>query len=221
MTDTEARYVREYLDENPRHLHAAFAVARAWPAVKHDVCRRFLEHLRDRVGERVRHEMPRIASDLDVGCQYGGDRGHKSYLPVYRYGWVPYDCGSPGKSNRRTAVMLECGTGGPTSWHWGVRSPKAKSQMTEPEKERREEVEDRLMRCGLSLPDASWWPHIERPRYQDWSVMVPELVKELADGGGRITDHYVNGLLRIAEKAIPAIDEVELENMNASDSEDS
>ena len=30
MTDTEARYIREYLDENPRHLHAAFAVARAW-----------------------------------------------------------------------------------------------------------------------------------------------------------------------------------------------
>lgn len=26
-----------------------------------------------------------------------------------------------------------------------------------------------------------------------------------ADGGGKITDHYVNGLLRIAEKAVPAI----------------
>ena len=49
MTDTEARYVREYLDQNPRHLHAAFTVVRAWPAFKHDVCRRFLEHLRDRV----------------------------------------------------------------------------------------------------------------------------------------------------------------------------
>ena len=46
MTDTEARYIHEYLDANPRHLHAAFAVARAWPVVKHDVCRRFLEHLR-------------------------------------------------------------------------------------------------------------------------------------------------------------------------------
>ena len=28
--------------------------------------------------------------------------------------------------------------------------------------------------------------------------------------GGRITDHYVNGLLKIAEKAIPAMDKVEL-----------
>ena len=72
MTDTEARYIREYLDENPRHLQAAFAVARAWPAVKHDVCRRFLEHLRDRVEERVREEFPEMAGDLDVGCHYGG-----------------------------------------------------------------------------------------------------------------------------------------------------
>ncbi len=41
MTDTEASYVREYLDENPRHLHAAAAVGRAWPVVMHDVCQRF------------------------------------------------------------------------------------------------------------------------------------------------------------------------------------
>ena len=219
MTDTEARYIREYLDENPRHLQAAFAVARAWPDVIHDVCRRFLEHLRDRVKERVRHEMPNIAGDLDVGCQYGRDTGYSNYLRVYRYGWVRYE-GGPGKSDGRTAVMLECGSGGPTSWRWGVYSPKSKTAMTEPEKERREEVEGRLKQCGLSRP-AAWWPHKEMPRYQNWSVIVPDLVQELADGGGRITDHYVNGLLKIAEKAIPAIDEVELENMSASDSEDS
>ena len=59
MTDTEeARYIREYLDQNPRHLHAAFAVARAWPGVKHDVCRRFLEQLRDRVEETGSEGVP-------------------------------------------------------------------------------------------------------------------------------------------------------------------
>lgn len=220
MTDTEARYIREYLEENPRHLPAAFAVARAWRSVKHDVCRRFLEHLRDKVKEQVRHEMPEIAHELNVGFVYDKDKGHSSYLRVYRYGWVQCENGSP-KSDGRTAVMLECGSGGPTSWHWGVRSPRRKDKMTEPEKVRRAEVESFLMRRGLSLPNASWWPHIERPRYQNWSDIVPELAKELADGGGKITDHYVNGLLKIAEKAIPAIDEVELENLSASDSGDS
>ena len=221
MTDTEARYIREYLDENPRHLQAAFAVARAWPAVKHDVCRRFLEHLRDRVEERVREAFPEMAGDLDVGCHYGGDKNWSNYLRVYRYGWVPEEGVSDPRSDGRTAVMLECGRGGPTSWQWGVRSAKSKHDMTEPEKERRQGVEAALNRNGLSLPDAHHWPHGERPRYQDWSVIVPELVQELADGEGKITDHYVNGLLRIAEKAIPAIDEVELGNRSPSGSRDS
>ncbi len=212
MTDTEARYIREYLGENPRHLHAAFAVRRAWPAVKHDVCRRFLEHLRDRVEERVRNELPEIVDDLDIGCHYGGDKNWSNYLRVYRYGWVQDEGVRDSKSDGRTAVMLECGKGGPTSWYWGVRTAKSKRAMTDTEKERRQEVVAGLNRNGLSRPDAHHWPHFETPRYQNWSVIVPQLAQELADGGGKITDHYVNGLLKIAEKAIPAIDEVEMEN---------
>ena len=218
MTDTEARYIREYLAENPKHLHAAFAVARAWPAVKHDVCRRFLEHLKDRVGERVRSDFPEIA---EVGCRYGGDKAWGSYLRLFRHGWMRWEDGS-GRSDGRTAVMLECQKGGPKIWRWGVHSAKSKEDMTERERERRQGIVAALNRSGLSCADVHFWPHIVRsPRYGDWTIIVPELVRELADGGGRITDHYVNGLLYIAGKAIPAIDEVELENKSASASEDS
>ncbi|MCY3920983.1 MAG: hypothetical protein OXG27_01130, partial [Chloroflexi bacterium] len=214
MTDTEARYIREYLDENPRHLHAAFAVARAWPAVKHDVCRRFLEHLRDRVEERVREEFPESADDLIVRCHYGGQkRWWSNHLCVYRTGWMrckgALDLGSDG----RTAVVLTCG-GGPQSWHWGVCNGKGKDDMSEQERQRCDELEIALKRHGLSLPEGDGnLPQFQWSRdHQDWSTIVPELVQELTDDGGKITDHYVNGLLRIAEKAIAAIDEVELEN---------
>lgn len=221
MTDTEARYVREYLDQNPRHLHAAFAVARAWPGVKHDVCRRFLEHLRDSVEQRIRKEFPVMAGDWDIGCHYGGDKSYSNYLGVYRYGWARYEDVSDPRSDGRTAVMLECNRGGPTSWSWGVRSGKKKDHMTKPEAKRREEVESALKRHGLSLPQV-WghWPQQGNPRYQDWTARVPELAQELTDGGGKITDYYVNGLLNIARKAIPAIDEVELENQHPSASDD-
>lgn len=212
MTDTQVRYIRKYLDQNPRHLHAAFAVARAWPAIKHDVCRQFLEHLRDRIEERMRNEFTAIAGDLDIGCHYGGDENWSNYLRVFRYGWVRYEGEASPRSDGRTAVMLECGKGGPTSWQWGVRSGQNKNNMTEREKVRREEVEDALKQHGLSRPDDWWWPHREGPRYQDWTAIVPELAHELADSTGKITDYYVNGLLGIARKAIPAIDEVELEN---------
>ena len=223
MTDTEARYIREYLDQNPRHLDAAFAVARAWPAVEHDVCRRFLEHLRDRVEERVRNEFPAMAGDLHIGCHYGGGKKESSnYLRVYRYGWVRYEGVSDLRSDGRTAVMLQCGRG-PTSWYWGVRMPKNRDDMTEPEeKKRREDVEGALKGRGLSLPHV-WdtWLQAGYTRYQDWTAIVPELAQELADSGGKITDYYVNGLLGIARRAIPAIDEVELENKSASALDDS
>ena len=223
MTDTEARYIREYLDENPRHLHAAFAVARAWPAVKHDVCRRFLEHLRDRVEERVREEFPEMADDLNVACHYREKKKWwSSYLCVYRSGWVRCEGALDLGSDGRTAVVLTCG-GGPNAWHWGVANGKGKDHMSEQERRRCDELEIALKRDGLSLPKGDQhWPQFQwSPRFQDWTVIVPELVQELADGGGKITDHYVNGLLGIAEKAIPAINEVELENRGPSGSRDS
>lgn len=185
MADTEARYVREYLDQNPRHLHAAFAVARAWPSVKHDVCRRFLEHLRDRVEERVSEEMPAIREDLQVDCHYEGDKRWSNRLWLLR------------------RIVIESGGPGPNSWYWGVLNPDPKTL--------REQLLVALKRRGLSLQhDSEGWPQYEYlPRYGHWDRRVPELVQELTEGGGKITDYYVNGLLNIAEKAIPAFDEVE------------
>lgn len=197
MTDTEARYIRKYLDENPRHLHAAFAVARAWPGVKHDVCRRFLEHLRDRVEKRISEEMPETREDLRVSCRYDGDKRWSTQLKL-----------------RRT-IMMQAGGPGPNGWCWGVLNPNPKTL--------REELLTVLKRRGLALKHASdGWPQYEYlPRYGHWDRRVPELVQELTDGGGKITDYYVNGLLNIAEKAIPAFDEVELENKSPSTPEDS
>ena len=220
MTDTEARYIREYLDENPRHLHAAFAVARAWPAVKHDACRRFLEHLRDRVEERVREEFPEMAGDLKVAGRYSGKKKWRSdYLCVYRSRWVRCEGALDLGSDGRTAVVLTCG--GATDWLWGVFTGKSKKDMSEEQRQRCHELEIALKEHGLSLPSASnSSPQFQwSPDYKDWTVIVPELVQELAGGEGKITDHYVNGLFGIAEKAIPAIDEVE--NRSPSDSRDS
>ena len=214
MTDTEARYIREYLDENPRHLHAAFAVARAWPAVKHDVCRRFLEHLRDRVEERVREEFSERADDLTVRCHYGGkQKWWSEYLCVYRSTWAQCEGALELGSDGRTAVVLTSG-GGANAWHWGVFHGKSKDDMSDQERVRCDELENALKEHDLSLPAGDHnSPQFQMSRdHQDWSAIVPELVQELADGSGKITDHYVNGLLGIAKKAIPAIDEVELEN---------
>lgn len=224
MTDTEATHIREYLEENPKHLPAAFAVARAWPTLMHDVCRRFLEHVTDRVKKEVRDAFPETAAELIIGCHYGEHKQFASYLRVYREGWLQHKGVDDPKSDGRITVMLECGYRGPTYWCWGVRSAKSKNDMSETEQKRREEVEGALKGHGLSLPkSANQWPQWGEPdrRHRDWTAIVPELFQELAEGGGDISDYYVNRLLDIAKKAIPAIDEVELENSAPSASRDS
>ncbi len=215
MTDTEARYIREYLDENPKHLHAAFAVARAWPGVKHDVCRRFLEHLRDRVEERLEREMPEMmAKGLVIGCHYGGDKSNE--LWIRRDVWLEYANTSVTFGSRSSVLVQGHKL---RDWHWGVASPKPPKDMTHKESKRREKLDHTLVQAGLSLPNVTpWWPqHQFLPMRRHWDELVPELAQEVANGRGKITDYYVNGLLKIARIAIPAIDEVELSpSANAS-----
>ena len=223
MTDTEAADIREYLDENPRHLHAAFAVHRAWSGVREEVYRRFLEHLRNRIEERIAAKMPDTREDLHVGCQYeGANQSVLNVLWITRIGWMKY-VGAPERAGlARTSILFQSHGKGLNSWRWGVRSPKPQGQMTKAESDRRLELEAGLRHNGLSLgKNSDWWPQYEVPRYEHWDPLIPELGKESADGGGKITDYYVNGLLRIAVKAIPAIDEVELDNSSPSASGDS
>lgn len=46
-------------------------------------------------------------------------------------------------------------------------------------------------------------------RYENWYPLVPDPREECGRSGGPITTHFVDGLLDIAAKAIPAIDAVE------------
>lgn len=127
MTDTEARYIREYLDENPRHLHAAFAVHRAWSGVREDVYRQFLEHLRDRVEERLAAEMPETREDLQVGWHYAGaNQSTLNVLWITRTGWVEYDDAPERARLTRTSILFQSHGKGMNDWRWG----RPKSQAT-------------------------------------------------------------------------------------------
>jgi len=208
MPDTETRYIHKHLLENPKHLRAAFAVARTWPSVRTDVCHRFLDHLRDKVEERLKSLSPAIGDDIQVRHHYGGEKRYSNYLWITRYSWTQYDTS---RNDDRTVIRIENCEVGPTSWNWGVRSPKPSHQMTDEETKHREQIEVALRKSGLALAHTSvWWPQWEWPqRYLDWDPLVPDLHEECAAGGGPITTYYVDGLLKIAERAIPAISSVE------------
>ena len=46
-------------------------------------------------------------------------------------------------------------------------------------------------------------------RLDNWNPLLPDLLTECRKGGGAITDHYVAGMMEIATKAVPIIDELE------------
>jgi len=217
-TSAETRFVREYLSNNPKHLRVARAVHDAWRLVRTEVCKRFLEHLRQTVETRSRQELFGNASDFHVQCRYGGDKRHSNKLWISRDSWIRFGDLPPNK-NGRTAISLQShGQIGPNGWNYGVSTPKPLWEMTDAEKRRRAEVSAALRRNGLFLPDSNdWWLQLgPPPRYRNWYELVPELNEEFEAGGGPITECYVDGLIDIATHAIPAIDDVEVAHRPSS-----
>ena len=208
-TDQATETARKYLRENSRHLRTALAVHDAWFLVRDEVCKRFLEHLRAAVEDRLRRELP--GADCHVRCHYGGEKRYSNTLWIFRDAWMQYE--EPGYQDGRTTIRLEAGAIGPNGWYWGVCSPKRRSKMTEPEVERRNKLGATLRERGLRLGRKSddWWIQWKWPeRYVDWHPLAPDLHKECDQAGGTITTYFADNLLNIADKAIPAINEVEV-----------
>lgn len=212
-TNPDVLFVRDYLSDNPSQLSAALAIHDAWIPVRDDVCKRFLEHLREAVNDRARNVLTNVASDSNVWCHYEGKKQYKNSLWISRYDWAEYD-DLPSTWNKRAKIGLQTQSRGPNGWIWGVSMPKRVSKMSEDERRRREDISIALERHGLRLPkNSDWWLQYEwLTRYQNWDPIASELAEECEAGGGPITDFYVNGLLDIARCAIPAINEVEIVN---------
>ena len=214
-TDHETRTIKEYLFANPEHLETAQSVSDAWLKVKEVLCRGFLEHLRTELAGRSRKEWPDIAPDLRVGCRYGGEKSHSNLLWLHRASWKPWkghDKKHPPPEGCTAIALQSGGTGGPNKWYWGVRHPRHKSGMTDADLERRARLKDRLRNefDGV-IQSGSWWAHwcYVDDEMRDWNSLLPALYREWKDGGGKVTDFCVDGMMDIAAKAIPIIDEID------------
>lgn len=207
-TESESGTIRDFLFSNPKHLVTAQAVWDAWPNVKEDVCRGFLEQVR----KELHKELSGISPDLRVECEYRGERSWSNFLWLYREVWPvwkdhikypPYEgC---------TGVVMQSEGPGPNSWRWGVMHPLDQKNMTEIDKTRRESLEKKLRSQLDPGRSDSWWPYVNSVSYEfaSWNSLLPELFRESKEGAGPITEFYVDGIMNLATKAIPIIDEVE------------
>ena len=72
-------------------------------------------------------------------------------------------------------------------------------------------LEERL-RSRLDLGGSEpWWPYVSSvsDEFANWNSRLPEIYQELKDRTGPIAEYYVDGIMNLATKAIPVIDEVE------------
>lgn len=206
-TDTVTDMVRDYLSSNPSQLRTALAVHDAWRRLRAEICKRFLEHLRQVVEDRIHKDLSRVARDLRVRCRYGGDKRHSNTLWITHDRWVTYGDSTP----PRTAIQFRAEHKGPNGWIWGISQPKHPNEMTDAGRERRVRLEAELQKRGVRLAhDGIVWLQYETPkRYANWDPLVPHLHEECEKGGGTITDYITDNVLSIAAKAIPVIHEVE------------
>ena len=214
-TDSDTRAIQEYLFANPNQLSTAQTVSDVWPKLKAELCGGFLEHLRAEIHRRVQEQLPDLAPDLRVECRYGGEKIWSNFLWLYVVGWPPWDNATKGYPPLEgcTAVVLQSAGPGPNLWTWGVEHPLGTNSMTATDKERREELEHRLRSHLDPGRSESWWPYVRRvsDEMNSWDSLLPDLYREWKDGHGPITEYYVEGVLDLATRAIPVIDEVERE----------
>ena len=214
-TDRETRTIKKFLFDHPEHLETAQSVSDVWLEVKEVLCRGFLEHLRAELAKKARKKWPDIENDLRVGSKYGGEKSYSNWLWLHRASWKSWE-GREKKApaaEGRTAILLQSGwTTGPNNWRWGVCLPVARWNVTDTDRERHARLIDGLRsEFGIDLKMDKVW--LYRRDVDDemasWNALLPALHQEWKGGGGEITDFYVDGLMDIAAKAIPIIDEVD------------
>ena len=197
-SDAETREIRAYLQENPNQMQSALAIHDAWQVIRSEICKRFLEHLRDKLESRLECKGQGFECGLRVRCVYGGDKRGANALWVTRDDWPPYE------------IKLQCGFSGPRSWYWGVRCLPTVGQMTESQQQIRNDLKAALDKSGIraTQDDNGEWPNYEwLGIHNDWHQLAPSLFTEIETGVGEATDHYLEGLFEIAVCAIPVLDE--------------
>ncbi len=210
-TDSETRAIQDYLFANPSHLRTAQAVSDGWLGIKEVLCGDFLEHLRKAVSGRAK-DLASIAPDLRVECTYGGERGWSSFLRLYRPSWPEWEAEPEHPPRKgRTAIAMQSGSPGPNGWNWGVLHALEKGTMTGTDQEMRARLERKLRSKLDGGRSDNWYSYVRSvdDEMGDWNSLLPDLYRERRDGGGPITDYYVGGIVGIATKAIPIINDVE------------
>ena len=192
-------------------------VHESWTTIKERLCKRFLEHLRDRIAQEAKVKLSKFSHDMRFGCKYVGEKTYANCLWLYRSSWTQYVEADKRYPYRRTSIRLDAEEHGPNGWFYSVSSPLTVKDMSDPDRDRRSRIETALKeefeefmdsdRSGSGDQYAGWY-YADEHKWR-WNALLPDLHRELEVNGGEITDYFVGEFLDLAVKAMPVIDRVE------------
>ena len=201
-TDCESKTVRDFLLSNPGNLRTALAVYESWPAIRNEVCERFLKRLCSLIKQKMKKEMTDVTNGMHVDYKYGGEARNPNFLWLYREGWRK--CGEDPWDIRHTAIVLLDEEKKANTWSIGIRDPYDSHGDTL--RESLNEVLGRGKRADGWYP---WWDWMDTEKGK-WSLLVPNLQEECGmPEGGEITNYFVERFTEVARAALPVIDAFE------------
>lgn len=194
-TDGETREVRKFVLSSPDsiNLKVAQVVYESWPAIRDEVCERFLKRLKKRIEDRMKESTDGIRVDRVYRTA--------NALWLYRDCWTERGEGYHGV--RRRAILMEPSTKGTNDWYIGVRNSGNEKHDTLRDKLARKLGEEKFEE---NFPWYDWMDEDKR----NWSVLVPDLHEECGmEDGGEIMNYFVDRFVEVATEGIPVIDELE------------
>ena len=183
-TDRETDAIRKFVMSDSDKLRTAGVVYESWPAIRNEVCGKFLERLRSAIEQKARENstLKDFVDDMKVECHYKGEHNYANWVSLYRDCWARYK----GGGDWPTKICLQNQKKGPNNWILGVASPTTKNEMTNKEQEIRQRLDERLADKLGSGESTAGWP---------WFVRVE-------GGQKRLGFHWSRNCLKNARKKV-------------------
>lgn len=194
MTDSKKKAIEDFLRTDKRNLATAMAIYETWPELAPKIKEEFMVL----VWKLLKQELP---EGMDGGLKPVYLEGGWNYICFRREYWQSYDAEKP-----LTLLYMEDQRG--TNWRIGVVSPPP-SSVPKDHRERRDRLQEKLGELGKKQsPRWPCWEWVDG-KYRNWNPLIPQMVEELREGGGEITDYFVGKFKEVADQAIPIIDSID------------
>ena len=195
-TTSEQKEVRDFILASDDNVLTAIAVIEAWPKMRNEVVSRFLEVLRNRIGNDLS-----LIEDLQTRSAFSGKKGPKNGVWAFRKAWSGAGSAVPLVSLRHEIDANQWFIG--VGLDSGTDDANVSDSLRECLRERLGDCAD--LRGTMGSQSWPWYRYLEE--HGDWRPLLARLHRESQDPG-ELAAYFSRQFVETAKLTIPIIDEV-------------